>query len=97
MRPIIAAVLVAFTAFSVWATYQVGYFGLFQIAFSNPGSMQVFFDLCIALGLFCTWMIRDARGSGRSPWPWVAAVVALGSIAALGYLLVRPERAAPSQ
>jgi hypothetical protein len=55
----------------------------------NTAGMQVLADLVIALLLFCVWMWRDARASGRRPWPWLLLTLATGSFGPLLYLLTR--------
>lgn len=90
MKAIVTIVLLAFAAFSTWAMWQVGYFGIWQGAMANPGSWQVLIDLIVACGLICVWMVIDAREHGRNPWPFVAITLTAGSFGPLFYLLSRP-------
>jgi len=53
---------------------------------------QILADLAIALGLVCTWLIRDAHQRGKRAWPWVLATPVVGSLAPLLYLLLRELR-----
>lgn len=92
---LIGAVLLAFTAFSLVAIAEVGYLGLWQAGFDSNASLQVLLDLCIACGLGGLWLIGDARQRGVSAWPWLIAVLTLGSIGLLAYLLMRERDAAP--
>ena len=85
-KPLAIALLLPFTAFTVFALMQVGYVGLFTYQMQNAGGWQVLIDLVIALILVISWMIPDARATGRNPWPWVVATLFLGSIAPLAYL-----------
>jgi hypothetical protein len=94
-RSVIVAVLAAFGAFSTYSLWQFGYVGLFREALGNAATMQVFFDLCIALALICAWMIGDARRTRRNPWPYVVMTLALGSFGPLLYLLLRQGSLAP--
>ncbi|MCA9488549.1 MAG: hypothetical protein KC621_01460 [Myxococcales bacterium] len=75
---------------STWAMWQVGYVGIWQVALNGPGELQVFTDLFVACGIASGWLIGDARKRGISPWPWVAAVLPLGSIPILTYVVLRP-------
>lgn len=88
-RNLIAIVLVLFGALTAAALWQHGYWGIIEPHFQTFGAAQVFADLVIALSLVMVWMWRDARAAGRSPWPWIAATLALGSFGPLVYLLTR--------
>ena len=91
---LVLLVLGAFGAFSGYSLLQFGYVGLFREALQNPATLQVFFDLCIALTLVCIWIVADARRSGRKAWPYLLMTLALGSFGPLFYLLLR--RTAPA-
>lgn len=93
---LLGAVLLAFTAFSLQVVGEVGYFGLWQAGLSSQASLQILLDLCIACALAGLWLIGDARQRGVSAWPWLIAVLALGSIGLLAYLFMR-ERGAGAQ
>lgn len=84
---IVAALI--FFPLSTWATYKVGYFGIFAVALAGPGETQVFADLCVALSLVLPFLASDARRNGINPWPWFAGTLLLGSIAPLTYFLWR--------
>lgn len=80
-----------FLAVSSWALWEVGYFGIWEAALTGgPGTLQVLFDLCVACGFGVRWVVRDARTRGHNPWPWVLAVLPLGSLPLLAYVVVRP-------
>jgi hypothetical protein len=68
------------------AMWKVGYIGLFQAGVANWGSAQIFSDLCVSLVLMSAVIVPDARKHGLNPWPWVLAMLPLGSFASLGYL-----------
>ena len=85
--------LLAFGVYSTFVVVQHGYFGFIELALAEPWGGQMFLDLVIALALFMTWMIRDARERSITAWPFVVVTLALGSIGALLYLAVREVRA----
>jgi len=85
----LTVVFVGFVALTVYAVAHHGYFAFFDAFFANAIAVQVFFDLVIALVLFAIWMWRDAKEQGIAPLPYLAAILCLGSIGALAYLLRR--------
>ena len=82
------ALLIPFVALTVYAVTQVGYVGIFDYHRHSPAGWQVFTDLVIALVLVMLWMIRDARRTGRTVWPYLIATLTLGSIGPLLYLVL---------
>jgi len=88
-RTILAATLVAFSALTAMALWQHGYWGIFEPLLQSFAGAQVLADLVIALSLFLAWMWRDARATGRNPWPWLVLTLTTGSIGPLLYLLGR--------
>ena len=92
-RALIVVTLVLFGLLTAAALWTHGYWGIVAPHFQSFGAGQVFADLVIALVLVMTWMWRDARATGRNPWPWIVATLALGSFGPLVYLLTRRERA----
>jgi hypothetical protein len=93
-RSLIVVVLVLFGALTAAALWHHGYWGIVAPHFQSFGAAQVFADLVIALVLVMVWMWRDARTSGRNPWPWIAATLLLGSFGPLVYLLTRRAKGA---
>jgi hypothetical protein len=87
----LSAVLVDFSAFSAYAVWRHGYLGLFALAFTSAGTVQVFLDLIIALSLVMIWMVRDGRQHRIGVAPYLATTLLLGSIGPLLYL-IRRER-----
>lgn len=85
-------ILVMFAGYSTWALVNVGYLGIWQAGFDNPGSLQILMDLAIACILVCSWIQGDAKSRGISPYPWWVATALTGSIALLVYFLVREYR-----
>jgi hypothetical protein len=90
-RTVLTLSLIAFGALSAIALWQHGYWGIIEPHFQSFAAAQVFADLVIALSLFLVWMWRDARATGRNPWLWLVLTLVTGSIAALLYLLRRPD------
>lgn len=88
-RVLIVVVLALFGALTAVALYQHGYWGILAPHFQSTGAGQVFADLVIALVLVLIWIWHDAKATGRNPWPWVIATLALGSFGPLIYLLTR--------
>ncbi len=89
-RPLILLALSAFGALTAVALWQHGVVGIFLLQFQTSAGLQVLADLAIALALVLVWLWRDARATGRNPWPWIVATLALGSFGPLVYLLTRP-------
>ncbi|HQL00936.1 MAG TPA: hypothetical protein PK090_09185 [Smithellaceae bacterium] len=87
-RALIIVTLLAFTILTVIAVINDGLTGIFGSIFSSWGSLQIFADLVIALVLVIIWMWHDAKVSGRNPWGWIIATLAIGVFSPLVYLLV---------
>jgi hypothetical protein len=85
-RTLAIIVLIPFTLLTVYAVAKVGYIGIFDYHRHSPAGWQVITDLIIALVLVLSWLIPEARKSGRNPWPWVLATLFLGSFGPLLYL-----------
>ena len=81
-------VIVAFAGLTAMALLDVGYFGIFEAHTSWAGA-QVFVDLVIVCALAIIWMVRDARDSGITLWPFVILTLAAGAFGPLSYLLAR--------
>jgi hypothetical protein len=92
MKPVLIAILVLFAAYTLYAMSEVGYLGIWAAGFAGAGSLQVLLDLVIACLLISSWMVIDARATGRNPWPYVVITVAAGSFGPLLYLLLAPQR-----
>jgi hypothetical protein len=88
-RLLLVATLALFGALTAAALWQHGYWGILAPHFQSWGGAQVLVDLVIALALVLCWLWRDARASGRNPWPWLVATLLLGSFGPLLYLLTR--------
>lgn len=79
--------LIPFSILSAYTIFEVGYLGIFDYHRHSPAGWQVIADLVIACVLILTWLIPDAKKRGKSPWPWVAITVFLGSFGPLLYLV----------
>jgi hypothetical protein len=88
--------LVAHSLMTLPGMMEVGLIGLFQRALADWPARQVFSDLSVSLVLIAGWMLHDAKQRGTTAWPFVIALLPLGSFAALGYLIVRELGGAPS-
>lgn len=91
MRTLSIVLLIPFTILTLYALTDVGYIGIFDYHRHSSAGWQVFADLVVALILVSCWMIKDARTSGRTVWPWLAVTLTLGSIGPLLYLALRPR------
>jgi hypothetical protein len=92
-RNVLIAILTPFLGLTAVALWQHGYWGIFQPHFESTAGAQVLVDLGIALTLFLAWMWKDAKATGRNPWPWLGLTLTTGSIGPLVYLLTRPQEA----
>ncbi len=88
-RTFLIITLTAFSALTATALWHHGYWGILEPHFKSFGAAQVFADLIIALSLFMVWMWRDAKATGRNPWPWIGLTLLTGSIGPLIYLISR--------
>ena len=91
-----AVVLAPFFAYSVYCAETQGFFGYVPVLSGSAWGVQVGLDLLIALSLFVTWLIRDARKQGLPAWPFVALILSFGSVGALAYLISRGVKQARS-
>ncbi|ABS63478.1 hypothetical protein Plav_1861 [Parvibaculum lavamentivorans DS-1] len=90
---VLLAVILAFGALSFMALMEAGYFGIFAQHFENYAGMQVLTDLAIVCVLAIVWMVRDAKVSGVTPWPFVVLTLAAGAFGILFYLVAREVKA----
>jgi hypothetical protein len=90
MRPVLFLALAAFGAFSLHVMWEIGYFGIWQAATANVGTWQLLLDFVILSFLAAGYMVRDARRTGRTVWPFVAITIAAGSFGPLLYLVLQP-------
>lgn len=88
-RTIIIVTLILFGALTVVALWNDGIIGIFSSITSSWGSIQIYVDLVIALAIIMVWIWRDAKASGRNPWPWLVATLLVGAFSPLVYFLVR--------
>ena len=82
-------IFVDFAALSLWAMWEVGYFGIWAAGFTSIGAVQILFDLVVCCILITSWLKKDADSRGINPYPWMIATFASGSLALLVYLLIR--------
>lgn len=88
-KALYAVVLAVFGALHVYAIYADGLIDGFiaQLRSGNAWGLVLGVDLVIALSLIGGWLIRDARKTNRTPWPYVLMMPLAGSAGALLYLL----------
>jgi hypothetical protein len=86
------ALLVAFTAWSLWLVAGDSYLGFLRVAWREPWAAQMLTDLVVACFLVSSWMIRDARERRLPVAPYLIATIFLGSIGPLAYLVHRGVR-----
>jgi hypothetical protein len=86
---LVLVLLAVHSVVSVLAIAEVGYVQLFRDAFTQWSTGQIFSDLSCSLLLISAWMLKDGRDRGLAAWPFVLAMLPLGSFAWMGYLLVR--------
>lgn len=79
-------ILLPFSALTAYAIAEVGYLGILDYHRYSPAGWQVMTDLVIACLLVLTWLVPDAKKTGRNPWPWVVLTVFAGSFGPLLYL-----------
>lgn len=92
MRNLAIILLIPFTVLTLYALTDVGYIGIFDYHRHSSAGWQVFTDLVIALVLATCWIVKDAKASGRSPYPWLALTLTMGSFGPLLYLATRPPK-----
>jgi hypothetical protein len=93
MRLLSILILIPFSILTAYTLFDVGYLGLLDYHRHSSAGWQVFTDLVIALILATIWMFKDARESNRSPWPWFAITLFMGSIGPLLYLITKQPKA----
>ena len=87
-RTLSIALLIPFALLTLYALAIDGYMGILDHQLATPAGWQVLADLVVALLLVLTWLIPDARRSGRNPWPWV--------VLTLSSTLSRPDSGLPN-
>lgn len=86
---LVVAVFVAFTSWSLTVVFSSGLLGFITLAGQEPWAAQMLVDLAISLTVAWLWLGNDAKSRGISPWPYIVATAALGSIGVLAYLIHR--------
>ncbi len=82
----------AFADITVWAIYQHGYLGFFELVTANAATELLCLDLVISLALILVWMRADARERGDSFAPFAVVTLAFGVAGPLLYVLRREWR-----
>jgi hypothetical protein len=89
---LLVASLVVFGAYTAVVIAQHGYTGFLPLAWSEAWAGQMLVDLAIALVLFASWLVDDARQRGIAAWPYLLLIATTGSVGALAYLAHRTLR-----
>jgi len=84
-----AAILAAFSAYSLWVIDGYGYTGFLSLAAREPWGLQMLLDLVLACSFAMGWMVQDARKHSIRTWPFLIATLFLGSVGLLGYVVWR--------
>jgi cytochrome bd-type quinol oxidase subunit 2 len=92
-RTLLLVIVLAFGAFTAVAVAIDGLSGIVDAITYNWLSVQIFIDLVLAIAVIAVWMHRDARRTGRNPWPWIIACPFVGIFSPLGYLITRTPAA----
>ncbi len=95
--PVLIALFVGFTAWSLTVALADGPLGFLTLALREKWAAQMLLDLCISLFVAWTWLRVDAKQRGITAWPYQLATLALGSIGVLAYLIHRELRGAPAR
>ena len=96
MRALLWITLVLFSALTAEVLWLFGYMGFVEWAFHNLATTLVFVDLAIALTIVMVTMVRHARASGATVWPYIVVTLAFGSAGPLLYF-ARHWRVEPSR
>ncbi len=88
-KPALVATLVLFGAFTAVALWADGLAGTIDAITFNWASLQIYIDLVLAIVVISVWIYRDAKRSGRNPWPWILAAGVVGMFSPLVYLVTR--------
>jgi hypothetical protein len=86
---LLTAALLAFGAYTAIVVTEHGYTGFLPLAWSEAWAGQMLVDLAIALALFASWLVADARERGIAAWPYLVLIGTTGSVGALAYLVHR--------
>ncbi len=87
----IIALFLPLAGVTAYALGTVGLIGIFAYHLKSPAGWQVFLDLVVALLLICTWMVIDAKRTGRNVLPYVLLTLAAGSFGPMMYLLMASD------
>lgn len=88
-RALVSLALILFLVSTVRVLVEHSYLGFFLIANANSATQLMLADLTIALSLVAIWMVRDARGQGKSFVPHLFITLMFGVAGPLSYLLTR--------
>lgn len=82
-------VFIAFSALSLAAVLELGYFGVWAAGFRDIPATQILVDLIIMSFIMSMWMIPDAKKYNITVWPFLLGTLITGSLAPLSYLIYK--------
>ena len=93
-----ASLSAGFFVYSLWPMLTMGALGFWAEHVRNLWGVQIWFDLLCAIGVGWALLTPRARAAGMTPWPWLALILATGSIGLLAMLarVLYREDAAPA-
>lgn len=77
---------VLFLAWSLFTLAKEGLAGVWVEHTRNAWGNQIWFDLLLALGIGWALLLPRGRAVGMRPWPWLALLLATGSVGLLAML-----------
>lgn len=93
-KPLLIAVLIAFSALTAYSIYEVGsVLELVLVHLRHPAGWQIFADLVITMILLLVFIKRDADTTGRPFWPWAIFSITCGSFGPVLYFIMGKKRA----
>ena len=78
---------------TIFALIEGGLGGFLDGITHSWATIQIYVDLVIAILFLIVWMWRDAKTTGRNPWPWIVLALIIGSFSPLIYLLLNGDKA----
>ena len=63
---LLALILLAFGAYSIYVMWDFGYLGIWRAGFANAAALQILLDLVITCLLISSWMMLPASDFGTS-------------------------------
>lgn len=90
-KSLVTLFLIALTAITIPAVLEFGVLGILKVAFSSTATIQVWFDLFIALMIFMILIWHDVKRNVKVFCIWFIITLIIGSYGPLLYLLLRKK------